>query len=34
VENVNENGLEDVYLGGAKDQAGAIYLQNMDGSLS
>ncbi|WP_297336776.1 VCBS repeat-containing protein [Algoriphagus sp.] len=29
---VNGDGLDDVYLGGAKDQAGSLFLQNKDGS--
>lgn len=31
VGDVNGDGLDDVYLGGAKDQAGAIFLQTADG---
>lgn len=32
VADVNGDGLEDVYLGGAKDQAGELHLQQADGS--
>ena len=32
VADVNGDGLEDVYLGGARDQPGALYLQSFDGS--
>ncbi|MEE9167120.1 MAG: VCBS repeat-containing protein [Candidatus Neomarinimicrobiota bacterium] len=31
VEDINGDGLEDVYLGGAKHQAGSIYLQDREG---
>lgn len=34
VADVNEDGLEDVYLGGAKDQPGSIFLQNPDGTFT
>lgn len=32
VGDVNGDGLEDIYLGGAKDQSGALFLQNSDGT--
>lgn len=31
-DDINGDGLTDVYLGGAKDQAGAFFLQNSDGT--
>lgn len=34
VGDVNGDGLDDVYLGGAKDQAGAFFLQDSDGSFT
>ena len=29
---VNRDGLEDIYIGGAKDQAGVLYIQTKAGS--
>ena len=31
---VNENGLSDLYLGGARGQSGSLFIQNNDGSFS
>ncbi|MFT3681912.1 MAG: VCBS repeat-containing protein [Ferruginibacter sp.] len=31
---VNGDGLEDIFIGGAKDQTGQLYLQNKDGSFT
>ncbi|WPR75497.1 VCBS repeat-containing protein [Algoriphagus sp. NG3] len=32
VADINGDGLEDIYVGGAQDQAGAIFLQQLDGN--
>ncbi|PZX60284.1 FG-GAP repeat protein [Algoriphagus ratkowskyi] len=32
VGDVNGDGLDDIYLGGAKDQSGTLFLQNIDGT--
>ena len=32
VQDVNGDGLEDIYIGGAKDQAGALFIQTPNGS--